>query len=480
MIAVFNKKKTHRVGDDEVIFDVDQSFKRPLAEDDECYGIDDLDEIINVETQELLGSDKLDSFLVKGLEKSINQADLETSANEIDEKKPELKDLPHQLEYAYLHGDKSFPIIISSNLSKKEKMLLLQVLEKHIGAFAWKMSNIKGIMKNKTVKLLDSGLIYPITDSLWVSPIHVVPKKGGMTVVLNDNNALIPSRMITGWQVILPNSNCTQRSRKGDVHLSLWKIFLQKNVVRIMQRTCNFSKMHDGAENLVADYLSRLENPDFGIFTEEEIADEFPNKHLMMLKAKPNDDEPWICPNNIMRLCIVGSEILEILAYFHSRPTRGHYSASITRRKRLGNISSRSEMPQNNIQCNMDLAAAAKNRFMEFNELMELRDRAYENTRIYKERTKKWNDSRLRGDKDFKVGDKVLLFNSRLRMHLGKIKSKWYGTNVVKTVYPYRTVKITNKNGISFKVTGQRLKKYYDGHIDTEDKEVVEFNEDTT
>ncbi|GKB59705.1 hypothetical protein Tco_0915891 [Tanacetum coccineum] len=131
-------------------------------------------------------------------------------------------------------------------------------------------------------------------------------------------------------------------------------------------------------------------------------------------------------------------------------------------------------------QCNVDLGTAAKNRFLELNELMEFRDGAFENTRIYKERTKKWHDSRLRGDKDFKVGDNVLLFNSRLRMHLGKLKSKWYGPNVVKTVYPYGTVEITNKNGISFKVNGQRLKKYYDGHIDTEDKEVVEFDEDTT
>ncbi|GJX57459.1 hypothetical protein Tco_0287356 [Tanacetum coccineum] len=58
-------------------------------------------------------------------------------------------------------------------------------------------------------------------------------------------------------------------------------------------------------------------------------------------------------------------------------------------------------------QCNMDLTAAAKNRFMELNELMKLRDEAYENTRIYKERTKRWHDFRLRGDKDFKAGDKV-------------------------------------------------------------------------
>ncbi|GJR81846.1 hypothetical protein Tco_0152631 [Tanacetum coccineum] len=80
----------------------------------------------------------------------------------------------------------------------------------------------------------------------------------------------------------------------------------------------------------------------------------------------------------------------------------------------------------------MDLTAAAKNRFMELNELMELRDRAYENTRIYKERTKKWHDSRLRGDKDFKNGDNVLLFNSRLKLHPGQSISKWmqYGVSL--------------------------------------------------
>ncbi|GJV08962.1 hypothetical protein Tco_1346618 [Tanacetum coccineum] len=104
-------------------------------------------------------------------------------------------------------------------------------------------------------------------------------------------------------------------------------------------------------------------------------------------------------------------------------------------------------------QCNMDLIAVAKNRFMELNELMELRDGAYENTRIYKERTKKWHDSRLQGDKDFKVGDMVLLFNFRFKMH-------------------------PDKNGISFKVNGQRLKKYHERHIDMENKEVVEFKKD--
>ncbi|GJV81098.1 DNA-directed DNA polymerase [Tanacetum coccineum] len=184
MIDVFNKKITLRVGDDEVIFDVDQSIKRPTTEDDECYGIDDLDETINEEAQELLANEEPDSFLSRGLEKSIDQSDLEccestssnekngadsensirridsantpypvtqgttngddvksehlysASANEIDEKKPELKNLPQHLEYAYLHGDKSFPIIISSELSEKEKISLLQVLERRKGEIA--------------------------------------------------------------------------------------------------------------------------------------------------------------------------------------------------------------------------------------------------------------------------------------------------------------------------------------------------------
>nr|GEV25051.1 hypothetical protein [Tanacetum cinerariifolium] len=139
-------------------------------------------------------------------------------------------------------------------------------------------------------------------------------------------------------------------------------------------------------------------------------------------------------------------------------------------------------------QCNMDLTAVAKTHFMELNELMELRDGAYENTRIYKERTKRWHDSRLHEDKNFKVGDTVLLFNSRFKMHPFKTKSRCYGSNMVKTVYPYGTVEIIDKSEISFKVNGKRLKKYHDGHIDTEvikdylvkiSKKAISIKEDT-
>ncbi|GJR68828.1 hypothetical protein Tco_0014893 [Tanacetum coccineum] len=128
----------------------------------------------------------------------------------------------------------------------------------------------------------------------------------------------------------------------------------------------------------------------------------------------------------------------------------------------------------------MGLTLAIESRLMHLNELAELRDGAYENTKIYKERTKKWHDSRLHGDKDFKVGDKVLIYNSRLKMHPGKLKSKWSGPDIVKRVYPYGAVEIIDSNGFNFKVNGQRLKKYYEGNIDNEDDEVIEFENGVT
>nr|GEU49976.1 hypothetical protein [Tanacetum cinerariifolium] len=299
------------------------------------------------------------------------------STNEIDEKKPELKDLPNHLEYAYLQGNK-FVILHAQDLMEDGFKPVIRP-QRHLN------TKIQDVVKSEIVKLLDFGLTYPISDSSWVSPIHVFPNKGGMTIVLNDNNQLIPSRIVTRWRVCIdyrklndatrkdhfPLPFIDQISRKDNVHLSLWNLFLQRNAVWIMQRTCDFLKMYDGnfprhsgrlygsihglflgqkgAENLAVDYLLRLENLDLEVFTEQEIVDEFPDEHLMMLKVKPNDDEPWLCSDNIMRRCIAGSEILEILTHCHSGPI-GDTIVPRLLKERSGNISSRSEMHQNNIQ----------------------------------------------------------------------------------------------------------------------------------
>nr|GEX40265.1 reverse transcriptase domain-containing protein [Tanacetum cinerariifolium] len=144
----------------------------------------------------------------------------------------ELKALPSYLEYAFLEGDDKLPVIIAKDLSVEEKTALITVLKSHKRAIAWKLCDIKGInpefcthkilmeedftpavqyqrrvnpkiydiIKQEVIKLLDPGLIYPISDSPWVSPMHCVPKKGGITVVENEDNELIPTRLVTGWR----------------------------------------------------------------------------------------------------------------------------------------------------------------------------------------------------------------------------------------------------------------------------------------
>nr|GEX02296.1 hypothetical protein [Tanacetum cinerariifolium] len=96
------------------------------------------------------------------------------------------------------------------------------------------------------------------------------------------------------------------------------------------------------------------------------------------------------------------------------------------------------------------------------------------------EQTKKWHDSRLHGDKDFKVGDQVLLYNSLLKMYPRKLKSKWSSPDIIKVVYPHEAIEITDKDVFRFKVNGQRLKKYYGVNIDKDDDKVIEFENGAT
>nr|GEV55414.1 reverse transcriptase domain-containing protein [Tanacetum cinerariifolium] len=98
------------------------------------------------------------------------------------------------------------------------------------------------------------------------------------------------------------------------------------------------------------------------------------------------------------------------------------------------------------------------------NELHKLRDQAYENSLIYKERTKKIHDSKIK-NRIFNVGDQVLLFNSRLKIFSGKLKSRWSGPFTITGVYPYDTAKLSHADGSNFKVNCHRLKHYYGGDV---------------
>ncbi|GJY03765.1 reverse transcriptase domain-containing protein [Tanacetum coccineum] len=158
----------------------------------------------------------------------------------------ELKPLPHNLEYVFLEEPSILPVTISTQLSTQNKSKLVSILKKNKEAFAWKTTDIPGIcpsfckhkiqllddkkpvvqkqrrlnpnmqevVKKEIMKLLDTSIIYPIANSPWVSPIHYVPKKGGITIVTNENDKLVPTRTVMGWRVCIDYRKLNEATAK--------------------------------------------------------------------------------------------------------------------------------------------------------------------------------------------------------------------------------------------------------------------------
>nr|GFA39296.1 reverse transcriptase domain-containing protein [Tanacetum cinerariifolium] len=512
-------------------------------------------------------------------------------------------------------------------------------------------------LKKEVEKLLDARLIYPISDSPWVSPIHCVPKKGGMTIIKNDENELVPTRLVTGWRVCIDYRKLNEATRKDHFPEFDFKVIDTR-----------------GAENYAADHLSRLENLYENVFDPKEINETFPLESLNKVAHK-DPSTPWFADlanyhagkfivkgmtsqqkqkffkdarhyfwddpylfrtraDQIIRRCVADKEAIDILNACHSGPTGGHYGANYTAKK--GKVSQKDEMPQNFIQIceifdvwgidfmgpfpsskgnkyilvaidymskwveakalptndarvvvkflkslffrfgtpkaiisdrgthfcidqfsrviakyevthrlstayhpqtsgqaevtnyglkrilkrtvgenralwsdkledalwtfrtafktsigctpyrlvngkachlplelehkaywalkhtNFDLKTVGDHQKLQLNELNELHDQAYENSLIYKERTKKLHDDKIK-NRIFNVGDQVFLFNSRLKIFSGKLKSRWSGPFTISEIYPYGTAKLIHPDGCNFKVNCHRLKHYHGG-----------------
>nr|GFA09609.1 reverse transcriptase domain-containing protein [Tanacetum cinerariifolium] len=209
------------------------------------------------------------------------------------------------------------------------------------------------------------------------------------------------------------------------------------------------------AENYAADHLSRLENLYKNIFDSKEINKTFPLKTLNKVSHK-DPSTPWFadlanyhagnfiikgmtsqqkqkffkdarhyfwvdpylfrtCADQINRRCVAGKEAIDILNACHSGPTGGHYGANYTAKK-----------------------------------VFDL------------ERTKKLHDEKIK-NRIFNVGDHVLLFNSRLKIFPGKLKSRWSGPFTISKICPYGTAKLIHPDGCNFKVNCHRLKHYHGG-----------------
>ncbi|GKD85088.1 reverse transcriptase domain-containing protein [Tanacetum coccineum] len=294
VIRVKQKLLNLGVGTERMIFNIDSAMKHSYSNDDSCFSIDVIDEILEEDFDALLDEGSKILYTIKGTllkeeilaefdEFMVMTAD-ENFDSESDTEDPpfkkitintdykikisleeppkdlELKPLPDDLEYVFMEEPYFLPVIISSQLSIEKKSKLISVLKKHKQAFAWKMTDIPGIypsfckhkiqllddkkpvvqkqrrlnpnmqevVKKEIMKLLDTDIIYPIVDSPWVSPIHYVPKKGGITVVTNKNDELVPTRTVAGWRVCIDYRKLNEATAKDHFPLSFMDQMLER------------------------------------------------------------------------------------------------------------------------------------------------------------------------------------------------------------------------------------------------------------
>ncbi|CAA7025707.1 unnamed protein product [Microthlaspi erraticum] len=133
--------------------------------------------------------------------------------SELKAPKVDLKPLPEGLRYAFLGENSTYPVIVNSDLEPEQLSALLVELRKYRKAIGLN-PNLKEVVKKEILKLLDAGIIYPISDSTWISPVHCVPKKGGITVIKNDKEELIPTRTIVGHRMCIDYRKLNSASRK--------------------------------------------------------------------------------------------------------------------------------------------------------------------------------------------------------------------------------------------------------------------------
>nr|GEV45019.1 reverse transcriptase domain-containing protein [Tanacetum cinerariifolium] len=334
-----------------------------------------------------------------------------------DDEPPEvkLKELPPHPEYAFLGENKKWPKAIAWKLTDikgidpefcSHKILLEDDYSPKVQSQRRVNLKIHDVIKKEVEKLLDAGLIYPISDSPWVSPVHCVPKKGGMTVIKNDENELVPTRLVTRWRVCIDYRKLNEATRKDRFPLPFMDQMLERlarneyycfldgfsgyfqipidpkdqektmftcpygtfaykrmpfglcNAPDKLLKQCedtklalNLEKSHfmvkevidtKGAKNYAADHLSRLENPYENVFDPKEINETFPLESLNKV-AHQDPSTQW---------CVAGQEAIDILKACHSGPTEGYYEAITQPRRSLtqGRISQKDEMPQNSIQ----------------------------------------------------------------------------------------------------------------------------------
>lgn len=720
--AIIDMKKgkiTFEVGDEKMEYTLTNSMTSPSM-GETVYRVDALDEVIEEEAFNLQLDDSLQTVLMGSADeedwetKEYKRLLEETRATEEAEEplqelphsedikesttppKVELKPLPSTLKYVFMGPNDTYPVIVNAELDDIQIEKLLVILRKYKNVIGYTIDDIKGInpsfcmhkiiledehassiesqrrlnpnmmevVKKEVLKLLDAGIIYPISDSKWVSPVQVVPKKGGMTVVKNDKGEQVPTRTVTGWRMCIDYRRLNKATRKDhfplpfidqmlerlakhsffcwlDGYSGFFQIPIHPSDQEKTTFTCPYGtfayrRMPFGLCNapatfqrcMMAIFSSLIENSmevfmdDFSVYgtsfdvclanlqkvlhrcKEVNLILNWEKCHFMVQqgvvlghivshrgievdKAKievierlppPNSvkgvrsflghagfyrrfikdfskiarpltellgkDVPFVftdaCTEAFHRLkaALISTPIIqspdwnlpfEIMCdasdyavgavlgqredgklhaiYYTSKTlTPAQMNYATTEKELLAVVYAmekfRSYLVASKVIIHTDHAALkylmskkdAKPRLIRWILLLqefdlEIRDKkgvenvvadhlsrivldAYESSRLYKEKTKRWHDKGI-VRREFKEGDLVLLFNSRLKLFPGKLRSRWSGPFKVYKVFPYGSVELWNRQGDTFKVNGHRLKHYRAGDPIAEQVDII-------
>nr|GEU90854.1 reverse transcriptase domain-containing protein [Tanacetum cinerariifolium] len=382
--------------------------------------------------------------------------------------------LPHLNQGNYLPevrifgSDDKLPVIVAKDLSAEEKTTLITVLKLHKRAIAWKLSDIKGIdpefcthkilmgedfepavqhqrrvnpkihdvIKQEVLKLHDDALIYSISDSRWDMPFELMCDardfaiESNYTTTKKEMLAVVyafkkfRSYLIMNKSIVYTDHSALKylfAKKDSKARLIRWVLLFQEFTFKVIDIK--------GAENMATNYLSRLENPHQNVLDPKEINESFPIETLNMVSFRGNSSTPWFAD----------------FANYHARNFVVKGMSSQQKNKFFKDVKHyfwddpflfKSVL----IKSSEDVYTARKP--LTFSRLATMDPPGDIMAQITQPR-------------------RVLLYNSRLKIFFGKLKSRWSEPFTISHVFPYGTVKLSQPDGLNFKVNGHRLEHYF-------------------
>nr|GEU60893.1 reverse transcriptase domain-containing protein [Tanacetum cinerariifolium] len=406
-----------------------------------------------------------------------------TDKSSIDEPfEVEQKDLPPYLKYVFLEGDDKFLVIIAKDLIVEEKTALITILKSHKRAIAWKFSDINGldpefcthkilmeedfepavqhqrranakiddVIRNEVLKLLDAGLIYVISDSHWEKS-HFMVKEGIVVDYKISKNEIEVNKAKVDVIAKLPHPTTVKEC--VEAFQTLKRKLTEASILIAHDWDLPFELMCDANDFPIGAVLGlcKLSSKEFrcqGNVVPTE-------KHILQGYLKPPEplsviEERTSAMTSLQR--IVGenraswSDKLDDALWAFRTAYKTPIGCTLYKLVYGKACHLLIELEDKAYWAlkheNFDLQTTGDHKKVQLNELNELRDQTYENSLIYKEKTKRIHDSKIK-DHVFNIDDRGLLFNSRLKIFSGKLKSRWSGPFTISHVFPYGIVKLS-------------------------------------